>query len=400
MINFKRLQPFTNAILRSAPIAWRNRDFLILGWLLYLQLIVPGKKTKTEIARKGPRFLTESKISRFLKASYWSIHTMMTWLSDAVVAQYPPAKDGIIRLVVDGSHKTKSGKKNDLVQKGKTSHNKPYFWGIRFVLLIVAWDVYRIPVAFRIVLPKKHKYYRKENVLFRDMVAEYTPPAWAQKIIVIGDAAYSSKDNITMIKNRNKIDERHEWYFVFALAKSAKCHDGKAVKDLVFHLPKSLYKRHWISPIVKTRKRKSYWTFKKNIILRDVGEVTVLLSKKRRNAGPKSVKLIVTNLPTTTERQILDEYQRRWPIEIVFKELKSGLGLGEYQGVRNERVTENSFGIALLAYLFLLRVSKDKICKGRSWSIFQLQREFQIDAITYEIQRDTELRIYKISKAA
>jgi hypothetical protein len=43
--------------------------------------------------------------------------------------------------------------------------NKDWFFGIRFALLIVAWDVYRIPVAFRIILPKSHPGYRKENTL-------------------------------------------------------------------------------------------------------------------------------------------------------------------------------------------------------------------------------------------
>ena len=132
----------------------------IVSWLIYLQIVVSGRKTKTEIARNGPTFFTESKISIFLEATYWSIHTLVTWLSDAVIANYPPPKDGVIRLTVDGSHKTKCEKKSSIVQKSKTSHNKPYFWGIRFVVLILAWDVYRIPVAFKIVLPKTHPNYR------------------------------------------------------------------------------------------------------------------------------------------------------------------------------------------------------------------------------------------------
>jgi hypothetical protein len=41
-------------------------------------------------------------------------------------------------------------------------------------LLIVAWDVYRIPVAFRIILPKTHPDYRTENALFRDMLQAFT----------------------------------------------------------------------------------------------------------------------------------------------------------------------------------------------------------------------------------
>ena len=52
---------------------------------------------------------------------------------------------------------------------------------------------YRLPVGFRIILPKRHPGYRSENTLFREMVSEFVPPSWAKLAIVGGDAAYGSK---------------------------------------------------------------------------------------------------------------------------------------------------------------------------------------------------------------
>ena len=54
------------------------------------------------------------------------------------------------------------------------------------------------------------------------------------------------------------------------------------------------------------------------------------LSKRWRNAGPDKTKIIVTNLPDVTA-EVISIYQRRWSVEVIFKELKSGLGLGEHQ---------------------------------------------------------------------
>ena len=54
---------------------------------------------------------------------------------------------------------------------------------------MAAWDSYRLPVGFRIILPKRHAAYRSENGLFREMVEAFVPPQWAKLVIVGGDAA-------------------------------------------------------------------------------------------------------------------------------------------------------------------------------------------------------------------
>ena len=73
--------------------------------------------------------------------------------------------------------------------------------------------------------------------------------------------------------------------------------------------------------------------------------------------------------------------------------------MGDYQGAKNEKVTENSFGISILAYLFLLRFGKDSTSVGKSWSICKLQRDLQITAITYKFQHDADLSSKKGVKA-
>ena len=65
--------------------------------------------------------------------------------------------------------------------------------------------------------------------------------------------------------------------------------------------------------------------------LRHIGDVTVVLSKRGRNVGPKHTKILVTNLDEWTPRQVVCAYQRRWPVEQINRELKTDLGLGEHQ---------------------------------------------------------------------
>ena len=57
--------------------------------------------------------------------------------------------------------------------------------------------------------------------------------------------------------------------------------------------------------------------------------------KKRRNLGPKRVKIIVTNLLEASAGTILSHYAWRWGVELTIKELKSGLHLGRMQGTND-----------------------------------------------------------------
>jgi hypothetical protein len=87
----------------------------------------------------------------------------------------------------------------------------------------------------------------------------------------------------------------------------------------------------------------------------------VVLSKRGRNLGPKQTKILVTNLDEWIPRQVVGAYQRRWPVEQINRELKTDLGLGEHQVSKEEGRIEKSFGIAVLAYLLLIRACHQEI---------------------------------------
>jgi len=156
------------------------------------------------------------------------------WLAHNVIAALPPAADGTIYVIGDGSHKPKRSLQNPIAQKGRNSKHKDWFFGIQFALLIVAWDVYRIPVSCRIILPKTPPEYRKENTLFRELLQEFKPPSGAKQVIE-GDAAYGAKANIKLVQQLDKADTSRDWHFVFAMPRPWKTTADKSVKDLVTH---------------------------------------------------------------------------------------------------------------------------------------------------------------------
>jgi hypothetical protein len=86
--------------------------------------------------------------------------------------------------------------------------------------------------------------------------------------------------------------------------------------------------------------------------------------------GPTQTKLLVPNLARLTPRQAVCMYQKHWAIALVHWERKSGLGLGEHQVSRMQGRSEQSVGIAVLAYWFVVWACHHEIVPGHLWSIF------------------------------
>ena len=406
MPDIKRKWSFTwlpaaiRILFKGMPGVWRHRHQLVFCWLIVMQIVTSGARTLSGLSQSAPGFITEWRFRRLLSAGYWSLKVLLHWFAEEAIKSLPVPENQVLYVIADGSKKDKRGPKNPAAQKGRLNEHHAWFFGIKFVVLMVAWDDYRIPVDFQMVLPKGHPDYKKENELFRHMLSHFQPPDWAKVVMVVGDAAFAAKDNMKLIQARDKADSQRRWGFVFAIARTWNMADGKSLRNLVKHTPHSCYRKTWIPRLPDHKGRKTFWIFEKLTLLKHLGDVTVVLTKKGRNVGPQNTKLLVTNLLELTGRQVIDIYQRRWAIEILFKELKSGLGLGEHQVTKKLPRIEKSLGIALIAYLFLLRARKDDIKPGKPWSIFQLKTNFTMDLIQKQFQHSMALEINKWKKAA
>jgi hypothetical protein len=139
---------------------------------------------------------------------------------------------------------------------------------------------------------------------------------------------------------------------------------------------------------VNTQHRRTFWVYAKRARLRHLGDVTVVLSKRRRNDGPKQTKILVTNLPeTVTAREIVGVYLRRWWVELLVKEVKGVVGLGQHQVTKQVDRVERSVAVAIMAYLLLLKLRAKDIPADRPWSAFRLQRAFAWEMVQAQCER-------------
>src|SRR6185369_4729852 len=141
--------------------------------------------------------------------------------------------------------------------------------------------------------------------------------------------------------NRQAIQAR-SWFFVIAFPRTWKLANGQHLRDVVTPLPLPRYRQVRVPLVVPTARRRVFWTFAKPARLAHVGEVTVVLSRRRRNDSPPHTKLLVPNLPPAPAALTVALSLRRWPVALCIKELKRVVGLGQPQVTKDPARVERS----------------------------------------------------------
>ncbi len=136
------------------------------------------------------------------------------------------------------------------------------------------------------------------------------------------------------------------------------------------------------------------------IQVQSVGTVLLVASCKDKpvpGKKPKLTKVLMTNDLTLQPREVVELYSLRWQIELLFKELKSQLGLHQYR-FRDFRKVAAWVDLALLSFLYLEWLRAKKL---RDTRLTQKERDWWRDQRTHgllqavrhelEVQEQTEL---------
>lgn len=136
--------------------------------------------------------------------------------------------------------------------------------------------------------------------------------------------------------------------YVFALPQTWKLSTGTHLSNLARHLPKKFYRR--VASYKPDKERRDYWTYRQSVKLSVLGDVTLVVSKRRFNDPPRKIKLLAPNLPEASTCDTLSHYARRWMVETLFGALKSrGFNLEDTRLQDPERISRL---LALLAIAF------------------------------------------------
>jgi hypothetical protein len=361
-----RLSPY-----RASFTCTQAQHFNIWCWLL-VSLIVSSSGQVKALTRLMPYHLAYWTTLRMVRAKVWDEQALLELMVDDLLYCLPPPKDGVLHLVPDTTRKEKTGEKQPLAYTTKVGKLEPFVFGHSTLLMIAHWGSFRVPVAVRVIDPaiKGH-----QNILAREMLSNFRAPAWCRQVIVEADAGFAAKKTLQQIITLG-------FFYVFALPRTWKLTDGTHLNDLARHLPRKFYRR--VASYKFDGRRRDYWTFRRSAKLSLLGEVTLVLSKRRFNDPPRKIKLLVTNLPEASTSDILSHFSRRWMVEVTFKELKTGLHLGQMQVTKEERRIQRSVVLPVMAYLLLLRLYGSEVKPGEKASLFVFKQRFIEE--TYEEQ--------------
>lgn len=378
MIRLSRLpKRVTDFLYRFKPQfrGGQVRHHLIFCWVLVAMILVDqGRGTLKGMSRVVPARISYWAMLRMIRSGWWDGQMLIQAMVGPVLAWLPAPADGVLYLIGDSTVKRKRGKQHPLGRKTRLSQYSPYVFGFGMVLLIASWGSYRVPVAIAVIDPEVKGH---QNILFRQMLRAFVPPSWARQVVVVADAGFAAKATLKQI-------QQQQYDYVFAVARTWKLADGTHLRNLVRHLPRRLYQR--VASFKPDGRRKDYWVFRRRASLKYLGDVTILLSKKRRNDGPKATKIIVTNLTGARAGRILSIYARRWGIEVTIKELKGGLHLGRMQVTGDPDRVARSVALSVLAYLLLLRLyGRDASLK--KLSLFRMKQKFVEEVYADQWQR-------------
>jgi len=127
-----------------------------------------------------------------------------------------------------------------------------------------------------------------------------------------------------------------------------------------------------------------------------IGEVRVVYCKRPRDPWKKMVAM-VTNATTLPPRHIVAVYERRWNIEVLFKELKGTLGLGAYQ-VQTLEGIERHLHLSGLAHLTLTHHSLKSVgAPARRKNMDVLLPKFQnrLDDLRRHVRNETVSKVLR-----
>jgi hypothetical protein len=356
---------------------------MIFCWLLLAIIRDPEAGTLKGLCPYLPPHLSYWALMRMLRSGQWDAQAVMRGMAKKVLRSLPPAADGKRYLIGDTTHKPKRGRQHPLGQVTRQSASSPYTFGFNMVVLIASGDRFRIPVAIATIDPERKGH---QNILFRQMLEAFEPPAWVREVGVVADAGYPA--NAT----RKRI-EKLGWTSVFAMPRPRKFTNGKDVRAVVHHQPKSGYRcRVTYKP---DGRRQDEGVFMRHAALHQRGEGTIVLAKKRRNFGPNRVKILVTNLLGASAGTRLSQYAGRWSGELTIKEMKGGLHGGRRQVSQDAERGERSVLLPVWAYLLLVHLYGYEQAERKDWSLFQLKQRFTEAMMQDQVKRVEQKWLHK-----
>ncbi len=336
--------------------------------MVLAMVLLRGHRTLGNISRLYLHSRHKSSMSRCLSESVFPgfiihEHLYNRLLKEAL--EIPGAKRRAYIIVDTTANRKRSGKMDNRIvyKKGYTSTHF-FVMGILYFPDTGA----RIPLPRRLYRTKsycrKHGYKYRTQIQLAENMIRYANLPDDIEVIVLFDTLFSSESFIKLLRQKG-------YHFVCSVKDNrVDLATGKQLKVIIEqHISEGQLNTRVDVRIPSKRsgyghksaqryETKKYVTYTEEFSISKMGDVQIVFSRKADDEK-SLMKYIATDMLSLTTHQILTIYSYRWQIELFFKELKSYLGLSDYQ-VLSFRSIVRHVDIVIMAFMYLEHL---RLCK-------------------------------------
>ena len=341
-----RFPKFLQSMFAPMQAFVSGAQFRHLRWMV-LALVMNARRAKLiHLAGVTPKGGHRTSRGSFLSAP-WDAPLLLADQAIRSLQSMRPRKGETINLLLDDTRITKRGKKMAALSKIWDHKNQCFARGHMVVTAAILFRGVVLPWRISLWLPRAYakSNYQKMTEMAAAMIDGFEPPE-GLKTRVLFDAFYLAPCVIRACQNKG-------FYWFSVASKNRKLTGRKyARKEKIRDFAPSVLKHHG-QRVRLPRSRGWRWMriAAVDASLSRLGQVRMVLSKRPHDPW-KKVLAVVTNETKLKPREIISIYEKRWHIEVLFKELRDSLGLGDYQVIGRNAI-ERHLHLVCLTHLVL-----------------------------------------------
>jgi hypothetical protein len=324
-------------------------------WALLLALIVSTRRSKLiHLAGVVPAHTHRTSHGVFLARSDWDAPALLEDQLRRTLALMKPRPGEVLYLIIDDTRIAKRGRKMAWVSKIWDHKQQRFIRGHMVVTAAVQFRGVVLPWRFELWKPKRlvGRTYRKTTQIAADLIRAFRAPRGVQ-VRVLFDAFYLSP-----VVTKACSDQCFTWFSVASSNRCLRSPNGRKrrLRDLAPGLIRHAGRNVRMPRARGWRRMRIACT---DGHLGRIGVVRLVCSKRPGDTWKKTVTM-VTNETRLDARRIVAIYERRWAIEVLFKELRGEMGLGDYQVISEEAILKH-LHLCGLAHLMLTHRSLEAL---------------------------------------
>ena len=349
-----RFPPFCKRFFRRVRKLLGSCHFAHFWRVVVALASMQGRRNMRKIEAACRNHHTRQSIGFFLNKAHWNAPEMLAETAMDTLRQLGWKKGMAVELILDDTQKKKRGKQMDAVSRIFLHAEKVYAEGHTILGCAILFRNVVIPYAVRLWVTESfakstHRpSYDGDPIEFcklTTMAASIIQDAPLDNVTVLFDSYY-------LCPAVTRACESKKYRYIGVAKKNrnffpdGRDHDKRRLSQ---YGPNVLKRDgRWTSV-----KGKSYRLAERVGRLSKLGRVKLVFSRRSREKG---WICMTTNATRWGVTRVLSYYLNRWPIEVLFKESKQYLGLGDYQVLRYRSI-ERYLCLVLIAHLLLTHLA-------------------------------------------